>query len=353
MRLERWLACLAVAVAVLVTMAAERTGWDDQPVDSHHYAEAAHELIRGDGYVAFEGERPRYPVGMSVVLAPATLVGDFPGNVQSAALLITGLLVVVICATAWRLGGPVAAAAAAGICVLSPAFRDAGALVLADPASACLVVGGVLAVACGRNRLGAVLVGVAAWVRLAAVALAPLVRWRVLYALVPLALVQVWLFGSLTGYSSEQAGWSLRWLTDRPALHGWRNISDYPSWQLYPQLLMGRFGWLLPGLPVIAGIEMWRRRDEAATRLAAGVVAVTFATYVVYYYQAYRFMLPAAALITSFAAAGVARVTLGMRPFPREGTDELGVGRIRAHTAPQHLRSGGPADRAVGADQCR
>ena len=68
-------------------------------------------------------------------------------------------------------------------------------------------------------------------------------------------------------------------------------------------------------LPIFAGYELWQRRAEPAARFAAWTIVANVLVYLPYYYQAPRFVLPAACLVVVFAAAGAARLVdaLGAR----------------------------------------
>jgi hypothetical protein len=113
--------------------------------DAQEYADAAHHLALGDGYVVTiskgEPRPPRYPPGFSLALAPFALAGSYPANVQLGSKLLVMLYLVVTLVTAWIVAGPVAAAVAVGLVGASPFAVRYASLVMSDAFAAALAVG--------------------------------------------------------------------------------------------------------------------------------------------------------------------------------------------------------------------
>jgi hypothetical protein len=173
------------AVAALIAAATPLTLADPAPLaqqpypDSQEYADASLQLARGNGYVTYiHGDRsqpPRYPPGYSIALVPFTKWGpSFPRGTQDGAKVVVLVLLIAVWATAWLIGGPVAAGLAALLAVTGSFWTSMSHYILSDPLAATLTVLSLAAVAAMRGtRAGVVsgaLAGAAVTVRLASVA---------------------------------------------------------------------------------------------------------------------------------------------------------------------------------------
>lgn len=314
------LAASAVAVVSLLAAVAATLSGHVAPIgtgDSGIYASAARSLAAGHGYhSAIEASGvPRYPPGFPLLLVPAAWVGS-NAAMQATSLILGVLLVAAVWACARRLGGNVAATTAGVLILLSPLVRLAGTEVMADTPAALSTVLGLWAVAAGRERLAGLAMGAACWMRLDAVALLPGLGWRRALAVAAtvvgtLVAVQVALHdGNVLGYAGGQASFGLHYLWGGTVYESGSVRSALPNGEFYPSLLIGAGGWVMPGLGLLGGLGLWRRRAERPARLAAWVVVATVAVYLVYYFQSARFLLPAACALVVYAAVAVSDMQL-------------------------------------------
>ena len=119
-----------------------------------------------------------------------------------------------------------------------------------------------------------------------------------------LLVFQVATHGSFTGYRGVSFG--LRYLTGGTVLELGTNPSPMSNWEYYGRMLIGDGGFVVPGLVVVAVVELWRRRRERHARYAALVLTASVATYLVYYFQSMRFLLPAFCVVVIYGATGTA-----------------------------------------------
>lgn len=292
-----WVARAALSAALLRVVLAGHRLWYDSP----EYVRGARALL-GDGSY----ERVRYPPGFPAMLAVADLVGLPYWTVPMASgLALVGL----IWWAATKLGGPIAGLSAAVFCMLSDLIGESGVMLMADTPAGLFAVAGLVAAMHGRWGLAGVMVAASTWVRLVHGAFIATLWGRrrafllAVAGMVPLAVFNVAVFGSLSTYDSNQAGWSLLAFREGVSLDG-QPATD-SNWVYYLSVLGGRWGHLLPVLPVLAGVEMWRRRSDRVTWMAGGIAVINLASYAFYYFQSARFVLPAAAIIVIYSAACV------------------------------------------------
>lgn len=326
-----------VAALLRVVLAGHRL-WYDSP----EYVLGARALL-GDGSY----ERVRYPPGFPAMLAAVDVVG-LPYWVvpMGSGLALVGL----IWWAAMRLGGPVAAASAATFCIFSDLIGESGMMLMADAPAALFVVGALVAAMHGRWGVAGGLIAASTWVRLVHGAFIATVWGRrrafvsAVAGMIPLALFNLAVFGSLSTYRSEQAGWSFVAFREGVSLDG-QPATD-PNWEYYLSMLGGRGRYLLPVLPVLAGVEMWRRRSDRVTWMAAGIVVINLASYAFYYFQSARFVLPSAVIIVIYSGALVGSLITRReeparlvdvplptsRPWPRQSLDRDPARRWRPRT---------------------
>lgn len=302
-------ACLLIAVSGLESPRSLAVSAGDSRI----YSEAAHNIVDGDGYTTDSGTRPRFPPGFPLLLTPFAAAGDvlaFPPLAGIAFVLLLGW-------TSWSLAGPAAAAVAGLLAYGSTAVMASTRYLLADLPASLLLCAAMLAVLRRRELLAGVLVGLSATLRLGHGLFAVAARrwgWVGSAAvLVPLVIAQFWLFGSLSSYPEGQAEFGISWLWEHPTKGGLVQAPDL-NVAYYPQLLAGRWGWLVPGLPLLAGAELWLRRRDRVARWAATIVVANVALYLAYWFQSPRFMLPSAMVLIVFAAAFVARPVRSYSP---------------------------------------
>ncbi len=79
----------------------------------------------------------------------------------------------------------------------------------------------------------------------------------------------------------------------------------------YPAVVLGLYWIYFPPLfPLLAVPELSRRRGTVAARFAALVVVGNVTMMLPYFYQAARFVAPAAVVVLPYASAAVARLLL-------------------------------------------
>ena len=202
---------------------------------------------------------------------------------------------------------------------VSPLARDYSTEVMSDPAGAVLVMVGFLAARKGRWLVAGLALGLSSWVRLIHVMFVPGTgRHRSAWlaaagVLAPLAAFQLLTYGRLAGYDGGEAQFSVAHVFGGTPLLFMDRPSPWPNWQFFPGLLWGLRGGLVPMLPLFAGFELAARRAEPSARLAAWVIVANVAVYLPYFYQASRFVLPAACLVIVFASAGSVRLVDNLR----------------------------------------
>lgn len=374
-RLPTLLLLLATALVGVSLLVVRAPPLEQQPQpDSTEYAESAQRLAHGLGYtttVLDQGNHPpganppRYPIGYPLTLAPFTLVGHYPDNVQLGAKLITVALVVIVAWAAFESGGPWAGLIAVAVVGASPFVRWSAAFILADALSAALAVALLPLV----RRHGAraayaagLLAGFGVAVRLSAVGvlvalLVALTGWNRLRAglaalpsLTGLAVQQQLAFGApwRTGYDYWLPGlqaYTLRAVTagaglgDGPGLfrdrldgtlatwacHGCGAVGpfhSFPNWLFYPLVLAGIFWIFTP--PLLALVGLATAAATANTPVGRLVIATAVAQlllFLPYFYQSARFLAPAALMLTVLSATTLAALgrQLVHRRKPRPG----------------------------------
>lgn len=256
----------------------------------------------------------RFPPGFPLLLLPLS------GSLTAMRLLGTATtlaLVALIWCCALRIAGWWAAAAAGVLIALSPLVTGQASLVMSDALAAALTAGALLALLHGRDRLAAVLIALSAWFRImqAAFVLAlPRKVWiTCALILAPLLLYNIVVNGSLTGYAPGDTHYfQLANLTGPVWYDAFQVPSDVANWQLYPLILLGVRGGLVPGLLVLGAIGLWRHWSSTSA-FAVKVVVINVALYLFYYWQSPRFVLPAASMLLVYAATAV---------VPRRGRPE-------------------------------
>jgi hypothetical protein len=379
------LLALAFALGPVIAIGPRPLNRQPSP-DAQEYADAAHHLALGEGYVVTvrrgEAQPPRYPPGFSLALAPFALVGSYPANVQLGAKLLVMLYLVVTMVTAWAVAGPLAAAVAVGLVGASPFAVRYASLVMSDAFGAALAVG-VLALICGVHRarrkerpstarlVGAgLLTGALVLVRLSgiltAAALVPALwratswRSRTIVAIgvmlgVLLVAGQQWLtFGSplKTGYhyylsdvdqfrldypfaadvrrdgsgvvADSLDGALLSWACPCPEDDP---LLAFRGPVFYPLVLLGIFWILVPPLTTVPGlVEVWRRRHEPGPAYVLWLTVLTVVFHLFYWYLGARFMAAPATLLAIYTGAWAAGLA--------EGRADGAGGRLSAGSPP-------------------
>lgn len=318
--LRAWLEGLSIwlvgAIAMLLVALVVTVDQPDRAItgDSRAYVEAAESLSDGEYAAASEPSgTPRYPPGFPMLIAPAVWVwGD--GGARAMGIASGALLVVAVWALARQLGGDRAAFVAAAIWCASPMVSRFSTDVMSDPAAALFVVGGVLAAARGRWVVAGILLAWSTWVRIIHVVfLGGLGRRRkawlaAVLVLVPLVVFQLAVYGRLAGYDGGQAGFSLGNVLAHTGLTFVDRPSPWANWQFVPGVLFGLSAGLVPMLPVLAAFEARAAWGDPAVRLGTWVVVANVVIYLPYYFQAARFLLPAACFVIAGASAGIVRI---------------------------------------------
>ena len=344
-----------IAIVLLSVLSVAPRPFAEQPFpDAQETADAARQLVSGEGYATYvhENERhpPRYPPGFSIALAPfAAVSDDYPRNVQRGATFYAALYVLLAAAAAWSLKGPAAGALLAVLLGMSPFAKAEAALIMSDGFAAGLTLllipllrrptpkriasAGALSGALVAVRLP-MLVNLVALL----IVLPRALRKRLLlFAAPPLAALGLfnWLtYGGpfRTGYDYWRPGLTdfalsfaltlpqqkdgpwlvadvlngqlLRWLCPCPfggPQAAMSNLSFYPS------VLLGLFWIFVPPLiPFIGLLYCWLRRREPAVRFAFWLTALSLLLFTFYFYQGARFMAAPATLLGVFAAAQLA-----------------------------------------------
>jgi hypothetical protein len=295
-----WLAKAALLGAIVRVLTAGHERW----YDTAEYIRGARALVGEGSY-----EPVRYPPGFPALLATAKGSGLPYWSVATASGVV---LVVLIWWAAVKMAGPVAGVAAAVGCASSGMLAESGVILMADTTAAAFTIAAVLAAMHDRWTLAGVMIGASTWIRLAHASFL-VALWKRPWALVvgaatlvPLAAFNLAVYGSLSGYESGEAGWVLVAFTDGIALD--TRPADDPNWVYYLSVLAGRWGYVLPGVPVLAAIELWRRRTDRVTQMAVTVIALNLTCYAFYYFQSARFILPTVAILAIYASAAAARL---------------------------------------------
>lgn len=320
--------------------------------DGYDYAYGDRSLLQGSYIVTWDGTtRPAiYPPGMSVLLMPAVAIGGVESAIWIVYLmyLALGILAAVIAA---RLGGPLAAPIGLLFTLAPIGAQKLSGIVMSDLSTAVLLVLEVALLAIWPDRRSALFAGLlagflvcmrfgnAGYILAGAAALTALSNWRqdtLWYgcgAIVPLALLVCFLwsvYGSplTTGY---EVGWvgsqggdtlplfSVNYVWHNPdsdgALLGGFGVGLHlPSLLVYPCQLAGLDAFVTLPLVGIFGfvalIKAFRLEGPmgAYGRFGLVTIIVTLVTYLPYYYQSGRFLLPAAVILSVGAA-----VWLGQR----------------------------------------
>lgn len=322
----------------------------DQPYpDAQENADAARQLIAGNGYVTFiygtEPLPPRYPPGFSLLLSPFAAFGEYPSNVQIGTKVFAAFYVLAAVIAAGRIGGPLAAALTALLIGLSPFARVAASLVMSDalgaagttlfiwllyrPSKLSISLAGGLAGALVAIRLPLAINLIALMIvlpgksKLRALAFAS-------PALAAFGLYNWVTFGSplRTGYNYwlpdlKAFAWSFAFASppkgDGPwivadTLHGllmqWvcpcpvgGPQATIPNILFYPTVLLGFFWTFAPPLVTVFGLlYLWKHRGELSSKFMTCVVGLSLLLFTFYFHQGTRFMAaPATLLLVSSA----------------------------------------------------
>lgn len=320
--------------------------------DAQEYADAAHQLVSGNGYVTYihngEPEPPRYPPGFSLALAPFAAIGNYPANVQMGTKIYAAGYLLITVVTAWLLGGSLAGALAALLIGVSPFARTYAALVMSDAFAAAgtivllfllqrlsstrVSVGGFLAGALVVVRFPMVINIIALLIALPSKFRLRLVVFA-LPAFVALGLFQWSTFGSplktgydywVTGIRNFDPTYALKsllvegpWIT-ADALGGrlmqWvcpcpvgGPQAALPSIVYYPAVLIGLFWLFAPPFITLLGLGyVWKHRREAAPGFAFCLSILSLIFYTVYFYQGARFIAAPATLLAVYASVVLA-----------------------------------------------
>lgn len=370
-------AILATAFTLFPILFAESRPFQDQPFpDAHENADAALQLVRGQGFVTYIYDNsprpPRSPPGFALALAPFAAFGNYPSNVQVAPKVFAAFYVLAAVFAAWSLGGPLAAALAATLVGASPFARTAATLVMSDALGAAATVLFLLLLgklSAGRVYAAGALAGVLVALRLPLlvnlVALFVALPWKwcaraMMCAAPALAALGVFnwaTFGSplKTGYSYWLPGlksfsWGYAFLSpprgDGPyiisdALRGLllRGVCPCPvggaqaaisNVFFYPAVLFGLFWTFAPPLVTLCGLfYLWKHRRESTARFTVTVVALSLPLFTFYFHQGTRFMSAPATLLLVFSSVGIARWAESKVGLTRKGHPD---GNARAGT---------------------
>jgi hypothetical protein len=349
-------AIVVTASVAYVVLTTDPRPLDQQPFpDSPEYADSARHLVAGDGFVTTvhddKPQPPRYPPGFPLVLVPfAALGGSYPASVLAATPWLGVAFVVAAALTAWLLGGPIAAGLAVAVLGTAPFSIESGSLLLSDAFAAAMTM---LAAALLQRRsfvsaaVAACMLGMLGLVRLSALVAVPAfllslprcllrrVSLFVLPGVVAVAIFQWATFGSpiKTGYDywlpelkmfgptyaierpmgdsptmigDRLSGALLMWLCPCPDDGG--PLTQLPNVLFYPAVVFGPFWIFAPPLVGVLGaafaLRSWR---EPAARFTLWLTLLTLAMLTVYVFQAARLVAAPAALLTVYAAVGVAR----------------------------------------------
>jgi hypothetical protein len=247
---------------------------------------------------------------MSLLLMPAALASRGDLAMQATACVLGLLLIAAIWRCAYAIGGYPAAAGAALLTLASPGVLHAGSSLMSDGPAALLLVIGLFFIATGRLRAAGVAFGLACVVRLNAVFFVPgLGRRRALVAAAGvvggLAVFQLAVHGNVRGYTGGEAAFGFGYMTHLTVLESAGNPSHEPNWLFYPEVLFGAGRLLVVGAPALGAYGLWLRRSEPVAKAAAWIVASTFAVYLVYFFQSWRFLLPVFVVAVIFGGVAI------------------------------------------------
>jgi hypothetical protein len=357
-RQQRWFAIGAALLTTAVSLGPlfmiEARPLNRQPSpDAQEYADAAHHLALGEGYVTtiYRGgaRPPRYPPGFAAALAPFAGIGPYPANVQVGARVYAILYVVAALVAGWMVGGPLAAAVAVALIGSSPFAVRYASLVMSDAFAAALCVLALALVhrpSSPRLFAAGLLTGGSVLVRLSGIlsveAILPSIPWRArvlvtvasLVGIVVLGAQQWWTFGDplMTGYQywlpeirtlgldypfdsrSQRDGSGVVADSLDGALLSWvcpcpddDPLIAFPSVAFYPLVLLGIFWIFTPPLTTIPGlIEVWRRQREAGPGYAFWLTVLTVLFYLIYFYQGARFVAGPATVLAIYSGVAIA-----------------------------------------------
>lgn len=299
--------CFAAAVVSLQPVAPAEESFPD----AVEYSEIARNLVQGDGYRPDTRAVARYPPGFPALLVPFVAVADPPDDVRYFPPIAGIVLLGLVGWIAGALGGVPAAASTWVLAALSRGVNESTTQVLSDLPASALVCAALLLTIHRHHVLAGILLGLSAAIRLGNAAFGVAAQrprgWiGVGVALAPLAVIQLWLFGSLSGYTEGTAEFGIRWLWEQP-VRGGGDVAATPNPEFYLQQLAGRDSWLVPGAGILALLELWFRRDERAARFVVMVILINLSTYFVYFYQDSRFVLTSTVLLLVFAGVACGR----------------------------------------------
>lgn len=299
--IERKVAWSGLLVAIISVLVGPRGLGGDTEV----YIAGADALLGRGSYADVP-----YPPGFPALLAPLRLL-DLP--LWWVASLAALTMVVCIWWAAYRMGGPFAAAIAAAFSTGSWMISGADSYVMSDAPAAALVAGAIVAATYGRWKLVGLLLAGSTSLRMGHAIFALASRRReviVPIVAVGLALLafNVAVYGRLSGYEPGRAEFALRYLWEPAFFEAIGQEGERLNAALYPQLLMGRWDMIVPLLPLLAGLEVWRRREDPVVRFGAGVIVLNVVLYLPYFFQSHRFMMPATVALVVLAACGTVRL---------------------------------------------
>ncbi len=366
------LALLTLVVLVVLSLN-HPYALNNQPFpDPQEYLNAAYRLAHGHGYTTTVRDNPyfhtrqavnppRYPPGMSLVLAPFALFGTYPGNEEVGARLIVVALVVAVGGAGYVLGGWYPALISSFIVALSPFAMVNTRIVMSDALGALLIVVCVPLMKLKAKWSGYVLGLVAGYgvvcresgiVVIACLLIVVQHRERLRVAVgatgpvIGLALYNLSAFGApwRTGYGywlGPFPEYSVSYITKHPWPPGSQSyyasslelfdlvrdshaglIGPLPNWLFYPLILLGFSAVFGPPLLTLVGlvtaIRAWQRPEARFTLLLAGV-SVVF--YMANFTQDPRFLAGPCILLTVWGIVGL--VHLARSLWDRYGEELL------------------------------
>ena len=335
----------------------------DQPFpDAHEYLNEAYRLAHGHGFTTTVRDYPfsaharqavnpsRYPPGTAIVLAPFSLFGSYPGNVEFGGRIIVVALVLAAGWAGFSLRGWYAAMISAFVVALSPFAMVNTQIVMSDALGALLIVvcvplmkvrakwagyvlglvagygivcreSGVIVIVClliviqGRERLRVVIGALGPIVGLA------LYNWSTFgvpwgsgygYWLPPgfpeYSLSNVtrhpWPPGGQGFYQSSLAPFHLVQQSHAGAIGPLSNLLFYPLILLGFSFVYGPPLLTLVGL--VTAIRTWKRREARFTVLVAGLLTLF---YMANYSQDPRFLAGPCILLTVWGVVGLVMLT--------------------------------------------
>ena len=327
--------------------------------DAHEYLDAANRLAHGQGYTTTVKDNaysshvhqavnpPRFPPGMSLVLAPFALVGQFPENVEFGSRLIDVALVIAVGWAAFSLSGWYAALLATIVTSTSDFVLVQTRIVMSDVLAALLTVlciplmrcrapwtvyllGLVAGFGCVVREAGivvpvALVIVLTGWdrLRVALAALVPVVgllayNWSTFGS--PMRTGYGYWLGSFPEYSLSYI-WKHPWVPGgedgfyvtalnialHPVAFGPSGPYDVlPNAIFYPMLIAGFSAVFGPPLLTLVGLvaAAWKWRWPAA-RFTLFVVVVTTIAYMANVTQDVRFMATPAFLLVAWGTAAL------------------------------------------------